>query len=195
MATNDSPSDQFFIYHQALNAFFHIFERSDWKISVLPYEKLQEQVKQVYQTCGASLPAPPNIPTEADKTAMTDVMHWGHEKVSTPLYQLEVYFNPTYRNSDFLKCFDKNISKWINDYNRQQQNKALEGMIGIGVFVGVVVVLGIVGFFIYKKWNAKKSFGSPESEDRLFSTSRTPLTSVDMNEGYGTGNNDPLPDL
>jgi len=165
MTSSDNPVTQFFITVSEI--FFRINMRTDWKISVFSYDDLQKVVSQSYTSCGAVLAKPPNIPTEAQKLAMTDMLQWGKELVADDKYQLELHFDPQYRNNEFVNCFNKYISDWVNHKaNHSQEN--IGGIIGIVAFVVVVVVLAAIAFCLYKKWKSSSNLGPYESGRGLF---------------------------
>lgn len=145
------PKDQFFIFEPVQKFFLHIFEETP-KISSLPFEEMQSQVKQAYETCNASLAVVPNVPTPDEQAAMTDVLQWGEEYTTPPKYQLEMYFDPQYRDSSFISCFNKTITDWVDHYTQMQREESLELLGCVLGAIAAVVILFFIGFAFCNKY-------------------------------------------
>lgn len=148
----------FFIFDKILQCFYHIFERADDLVAQLPYQDLQAAVNKSYTQCNATLAGALHPPTEAEKAAMTAVMNWAKEApTNPPKYQLALHFDPQYRSTPFLSCFDDSMTTWIKNYEQAQSAHDFRFLAGIFLFIAVAAIVGMLGCFLYRKYQGRKT--------------------------------------
>jgi len=142
---------EFDLFSKFLGYFFHVVEKelsyAHGNLEVpawLPYSMMQALVEKTYKSCGAILAEFPNLPTQHQKDAMTDVLRYGLNGDSSGEYSLVVNFSPEHYNSTFVSCFNEGITKGAGDYFNGLKTGTNYLVIGFIVLAAVAVVAALV---------------------------------------------------
>lgn len=176
--------DDYYVFDQAINCFYHFFLKQDWKIAEVPIDTLETFANETMAKCNLILAVFPHFPNDEQKTNMTSVIQVAQEMVADPpKYQFEVFFDLQFSNNTALGCTKDTMTAKVADFLSDQGNSGTQALfIGLGIAVAIGLVC-VGAFFAYQQWNKGQPSSSVNSMSSLLHNMyRADRTNAAINE-------------